>query len=457
LLKAAERVVPPIAEDHAGIGAVLSEFCKNLTDRRPLGIAVSGGSDSLGLLFGMAQVLPPTRLVALTVDHGLRDGSAEEARAVKWSCRRLGVRHETLLWQGEKPASGLQAKARAARYGLLSEAASRLGLAAIVTGHTSDDQTETLTMRRARGLRDGAPGLTGIPRASLFDGRVWVLRPLLGVDRASLRRYLLSAGMDWIEDPSNRDIRFERVRVRAGLAAKAATETFRDEASCPIAARIHMASQAAAFIGQACKIKTDGTIHVAMDRSFAGQARISAAQMAMHKMAALEALIGVCGGAARPLDRRGKSALQDFVSGRQAGSALAVGRTLLKRDGAGFALMRERRGLERLVIAPGQTVDWDGRYRITNLDRHSALGAVADGTGAALPSFSRDLGAGSRSWALTDGVCGGLVARRLVGGFSRVLPIYEFPLAQALARLAGGAAFPACPWAEPFAAAAEMV
>lgn len=437
----------PSAEANPDIGVILSEFCKNITDQRPLGVAVSGGSDSLGLLLGMTRSAPSTQLVALTVDHGLRNGAADEARTVKRFCRRLGVRHETLLWKGEKPVSGLQAKAREARYHLLSEAASRLGLAAILTGHTSDDQAETLAMRRARGLRDTAPGLTGIPQASLFDGRAWVLRPLLGVDRASLRRYLASAGVDWIEDPSNFDPRFERVRVRTGLEAQAMALASDDEAPRAVASRVRVASEAAVFVDQACETQMDGTWRVALDVPSAGEAEI----------AALEGLIRVCGGAARPLDRRGKSALQDFVSGCQAGSALTVGRTLIKRDGAGLALMRERRGLEELIIAPRQTTDWDGRFRITNLDRRSDLRVVADSQVAAMPLFSRDLSAGSRSWGSTDGVGGGFLVKRMVGGFSRVLPIYELPLAQALIRLSGGEAFPACPWAVPLAIAAEMV
>lgn len=438
--------MPPSAEANSDIGSILSDFSKTITDRRPLGVAVSGGSDSLGLLLGMARSVPPTQLVALTVDHGLRSGSADEARTVKRICRRLGVRHETLLWTGEKPVSGLQAKAREARYHLLSDAASRLGLAAILTGHTSDDQAETLTMRRTRGLRDDAPGLIGIPQASLFDGRSWVLRPLLGVDRASIRRYLAMAGVGWIEDPSNLDVRFERVRVRKGLEAQAMVSKSSDEASRAIASRVRIALEAAAFVDQACGVQRDGTWRVALDGRGAGEVEI----------AALEALIRVCGGAARPLDRRGKLALHGFVSGRQAGSALAVGRTLIKRDGAGFVLMRERRGLEELVIAPGQSGDWDRRFRITNLDRHSDLRVVADHKATAMPLFSRDFRAGSRSWSPTGGICGGFLVKRLVGGFSRVLPVYELPLAQALARLTGGAAFPACPWATPLAIATEM-
>jgi len=91
----------------------LSDFLSRLTDRRPLGVAVSGGSDSLGLLYGLAAVVPAHKLVALTVDHGLRSAAADEARWVKAQCRRLGIRHETLRWQSGHPVTGVQAAARA--------------------------------------------------------------------------------------------------------------------------------------------------------------------------------------------------------------------------------------------------------------------------------------------------------------------------------------------------------
>ena len=193
----------------------LSEFLAGLTDHRPLGVAVSGGSDSLGLLFGLAALVPAVKLVALTVDHGLRPGSADEARWVKSRCRRLGIRHETLKWDSGQPATGLQAAARAARYRLMAEASARLGLSAVLTAHTRDDQSETLVMRRARSASEDAPGLAGIPPATLFEGRMWVLRPLIGLPRSTIRDFLGEKGVaDWIEDPSNSDPRFERVRVR---------------------------------------------------------------------------------------------------------------------------------------------------------------------------------------------------------------------------------------------------
>jgi tRNA(Ile)-lysidine synthase len=425
--------------------AVLSKFSQNLNDKRPLGIAVSGGSDSLGLLLGLTRVIAPRRLVALTVDHGLRSDSADEARFVKSVCRGLGVCHETLIWSGEKPDAGLQAQARAARYGLLGRAAGKLGLAAVVTGHTSDDQRETLAMRRSRGLRETAPGLAGIPPASLFDGRMWVLRPLLGVKRADIRRFLYAAGANWLEDPSNRDERFERVRVRAALHSGQVAPDSPGECR-RAAARINLARNAAAFIEAGCQSSANGVVRVRLMDDYPEETVLTA----------LEALINTCGGAARSLDRRGKSALDAFVRGGTDASALTVGRMLLRRKGSTLSLRRERRGLDHLTVAADETAIWDGRYRIRNLDRRAELTVIADGAPGALPLFSRDWGAKSRSWSLNDGVAGGFLAERQFGRYSRVLPVYELPLAQSIARMDGSSPFPACPWDAALAIEADM-
>lgn len=419
----------------------LEDFLSALSDHRPLGIAVSGGSDSLGLLIGLVRLVSPARLVALTVDHGLRARSAEEARIVKAFSRQIGIRHETLLWRGEKPRTGIQAGARQARYRLLGEAASRLGLAAVLTGHTLDDQLETLAMRHARTPADGSPGLTGIPAASLFDGRMWVLRPLLGINRADIRDFLSAIGADWLEDPSNSDDRFERVRVRGSLKqGLPLRDGSLDTAERMAASRIAMAGAAADFVDRSCVVREDGIMRISLDGEGGDK----------HHLLALETLIAWCGGAARPLDRRGKVALQTFLETSGPGSALTVGRTLLRFERDFLSLRRESRGLQTLRVAPGHTQNWDGRYRITNLDRNSDLIVSADAGPAALPCFSRDSSAGSTLFSPVDGVEGGFIATRLAGRFSHVLPVYELPLAQALTRLAGERKFTASPWSGPW-------
>ena len=424
----------------------LTDFYSNLSDRRPLGIAVSGGSDSLGLLYGLAAVVPPHKLVALTVDHGLRPGSADEARWVKAQCRRLGIRHETLMWHSGQPVKGLQAAARAARYRLLVQASARLGLAAVVTAHTRNDQHETLAMRRARSASDDAPGLAGIPTATLFEERMWVLRPLLGLTRESIRNFLRSRGVTgWIEDPSNTDTRFERVRVRAQLEHHTPQQPGPDPAQITMR-RFQLASDAAALLDAACRVEGDGPVRVRFDAT----ARMDVVT------AALEALIDWQGGAARPLDRRGKATLASFLastSGKANGSVMSLGRTLVRRQGAFLTVERERRDVARLMLPPGDCGVWDKRFEICNRSKASPL-YVSGASAGVLPCFTRNQREYSTQFHRDDGVIGGFTCRPLLGRSSRILPVDQLPLAQALARLARDRPLPRCPLGETHGIAA---
>jgi len=179
-------------------------------------LAVSGGADSTALMV-LAQRWRRRRargpeLVAATVDHGLRPGSQAEAKAVGVLARRLGLKHETLMWRGTKPKTGVEAAARVARYRLLAELARRLGAEAIATAHTLDDQAETVLMRLAAG--SGPGGLAGMRTRDTRDGIV-LLRPLLGVRKARLVATLARADIAWVDDPMNADPAFARPRLRA--------------------------------------------------------------------------------------------------------------------------------------------------------------------------------------------------------------------------------------------------
>jgi tRNA(Ile)-lysidine synthase len=189
---------------------------RRLSDETSIAIAVSGGADSAGLLL-LAAAAWPGRVTALTVDHGLRDGSAAEAALVAAECARRGMPHRLLGWEGNKPAAGVQAAARAARYRLMTEWCAAAEVGVLMTAHHADDQAETLLMRLARG--SGSGGLAGIRvRRQLAPGVV-LLRPLLGVRRADLAAIAVAAGWPVTDDPSNANPRFLRTRARAALAA----------------------------------------------------------------------------------------------------------------------------------------------------------------------------------------------------------------------------------------------
>jgi tRNA(Ile)-lysidine synthase len=179
-----------------------------------LGVAVSGGPDSLALLL-LAHAALPGRVEAATVDHGLRAESPAEAAMVAAICAGLGVPHATLtVTVGE---GNLQAEARSARYGALAKWMEERQLAALATAHHADDQAETLLLRLNRG--SGVAGLAGVRARGRVPGSEQVLlRPLLGWRRAELGALVAGAGLTAAEDPSNSAARFDRVRIRRALA-----------------------------------------------------------------------------------------------------------------------------------------------------------------------------------------------------------------------------------------------
>lgn len=196
-------------------GALIGRFQAALGPvDHPLGLAISGGGDSVALLLLAVEAGLP--VAAVTVDHGLRAEAAAEAAWVAALCTRLGVRHEVLRWQGWDGAGNLQDAARRARLRLIADWAQRHGIGVVALGHTQDDQAETVLMRLAR--RAGVDGLSGMAAWRVHLGVGWV-RPLLGVSRGELRDWLKARGQEWIEDPSNQALRFDRVKARRALEA----------------------------------------------------------------------------------------------------------------------------------------------------------------------------------------------------------------------------------------------
>ena len=226
----------------------------DLIDQPAVVLAVSGGPDSTALMWLAARWRERHRrgpkLIAVTVDHGLRPEARREAAAVKRLAKRLGIVHRTLRWTGHKPTTGLQQKAREARYRLIAAAAARARATCVLTAHTIDDQAETILFRLARG--SGLAGLAGMARVRPLapvpaktrpgldpgwapvrrKGRaprdevmpatgVFLVRPLLDLPKSRLVATLRAAGVAAADDPSNRDPRFARTRLRAVMPALA--------------------------------------------------------------------------------------------------------------------------------------------------------------------------------------------------------------------------------------------
>lgn len=194
-----------------------------LRGAKAIGIAVSGGADSLALMLLLARwrdadpSAPP--MFVYSVDHALRPEAAGEVAFVLAEAAKLALPARGLRWDGEKPATGLSEAARRARYRLIGAAMERDGADILVTAHHQDDQAETVLMRLAHG--SGLAGLRGMAPLAEVEG-VAVARPLLALSRAELVGVVAEAGLKPVADPSNDDVHYERVRWRKALPELAA-------------------------------------------------------------------------------------------------------------------------------------------------------------------------------------------------------------------------------------------
>jgi tRNA(Ile)-lysidine synthase len=419
--------------------------------------AVSGGSDSTALLLSLkdhiAAVAPAAKLVAVTVDHALRPASAAEALAVKQLCGRLGIAHRTMVWTGAKPATGIPAAAREARYRLLAEAARAEGIGMVLTGHTADDQAETVAMRRQRGSTDDGRGLAGMAPATLYDGNVWIVRLLIGTRREALRAMLRHRQIQWIDDPTNADPTFERPRVRAAIGVD--VEGF--SAAIALAARaarerMEIGERAAALIATFATQPVPGLIRLAPE--FAHPADRGAA------VYALRILLATAGGAAFLPDEPRASSLFDRLAGRPFRASLS--RAAIDARRGGIFLHREARDLPAPVA--GFTL-WDRRRLITFSDieeglliapagpAHAARLAEALEDAAPKSLLRAALGAEPALWRGDKclGLAGknaiaGLAIRPVVAPWARFLPSFDLAPARAVAGLIGAGDVPQPPF-----------
>lgn len=176
-------------------------------------VSVSGGSDSLSLCFLLKKWLSQVniKLIAVIIDHKLRAESSKEADKVNILLRSYGFESHVIAWEGEKPSSNLQEKARLARYKLLTDYCHKNNISHIFTGHQLNDQAENFIIRADHG--SGVYGLSGISKSTEFNG-IKIIRPLLNFSKEELQDFLKSKNIEWVEDPSNHNEDFARVRAR---------------------------------------------------------------------------------------------------------------------------------------------------------------------------------------------------------------------------------------------------
>lgn len=333
--------------------------------------AVSGGSDSLGLLFllrdYMAMLKNPPRLIAVTVDHRLRAESKAEAENVGLLCRQYGIEHRILVWDDAKPASGLAAAARTARYRLLVQAARDAGGAFIVTGHTQDDQIETFLMRKERSAHAEARGLAAMSSRSLLDGlglegSVELDRPLLSVSRQALRDDLQGRGINWVDDPSNANTKYERPRIRLGIAAEADRQTVLDQIAEAGAARERDNAALIAALGNPAILRVDVTDALLVDPQLYAVLPDNVRRLFAGLLAA------IAGGRRFLPGDSERSRIERVLSGDDDNHRLTVFGALIERgdNGAPHRFLREKRNLPKLRLERDKPIIWDGRFRFLN-------------------------------------------------------------------------------------------
>ena len=336
-----------------------------------LAVAVSGGSDSLGLGLMLAEWVRERggQLHVLSVDHGLRPESAAECAQVAAIFAAIaGCSAHILRWDGEKPARGLQAAARAARYALMTAWCRARGILHLAVAHTADDQAETVAMRRTHG--SGTAGLAGMA-ATRPESGVRLLRPFLSVSRASVRAWLRGRGRDWIEDPSNKLTRFERVRVRQGLDAE------KSAAAIEVAARLGTARdarerEAARLLSEAGRVHEAGCVSVDL-------AALRAAAVEVRATALRQLILAVSGGHYAP-DLDGFLELLSAGKPGREPAARTLGGCLLQTLQRRLYVFREAAAIGPPVpVTPGWRGSWDGRFALVVSEELSPAGGWSVG------------------------------------------------------------------------------
>ena len=323
-------------------------------------VAVSGGSDSMALclLADRWARARDGRVVALTVDHGLRADSAHEAVQVGHWLSSRGIDHHVLTWTGSKPRTRIQEKARDARYDLLTTWCRSKGIGNLAFAHQLEDQAETFVMRLNRG--SGPNGLAGMSAVIEMDG-VRVIRPLLGVSRGELVKTIKAFGQPWVEDPSNRNRAFERIQIRENLPALAGAG-YPPKALVGLAAafgqlRKISETETAALLAGACVVHEAGFAEIDM-ALFA----TAPCLFATHALAQTAACIG---GGAYPPDKRKLADLYDWVCNDRRGKSLCVARCRFQKRKGHLIVCRENRGLPKQGLGQTNGNLWDGRFRLS--------------------------------------------------------------------------------------------
>jgi len=349
---------PKIAEKH--LEDLIKDALSAMQVQLPLALAVSGGGDSVALMHLVAvwardKGFDTKTIFVLTVDHGLRPAAAAEAGQVAAWAGALGLSHETLHWEGDKPQSRIQEKARAARYDLMGEWCAAHQVENLLLAHTASDQTETVGMRFLKG--SGTRGLAGMQATTELPQGVRLIRPLLAAGGDDLRTWLAKRELPWFEDPSNENQSYDRVRMRRML-----------EGDAPLAAQLDSLNDQASDARSAMEQATDDLLRdgaklnsglwAQVDRRIFRSAPPAIIAQALSRM------ILALGGGAYQAPQGALSQLTETIFAVDF-KAATLGRCIIAADGPQNLLIgREGRNITSLALTAEQEDVWDNRIRV---------------------------------------------------------------------------------------------
>ncbi|MEZ7880083.1 MAG: tRNA lysidine(34) synthetase TilS [Rhodospirillales bacterium] len=322
-----------------------------------IAIAVSGGGDSIALTYFAHEWARANggQITVLTVDHGLRSDSRSEAERVGGWINALGITHQILNWQGVKPKSRIQAMARNARYRLMDDWCKDNGVLHLLVAHNENDQAETYLMRKEHG--SGPDGLAAMSQI-LELSHCRLLRPLLAENTQNLRHFLMVQNAKWVEDPSNQNPIFERVRMRLHIKD--------EKISC-----LDVATTAAQFGNSRLRNSRalSALIAFGVQLSPLGFAYVNLSVLTNASsddiMRLFARVLMTVGGRSYAPSRTQLEFLVGKLLNNSASSVTGGGcQVIHKRDG--FLVAREKRGLPLpVLVAPKETIHWDHRFKMT--------------------------------------------------------------------------------------------
>jgi tRNA(Ile)-lysidine synthase len=322
-----------------------------------IAIAVSGGGDSIALTYFAHEWAKSNggQITVLTVDHGLRSDSRSEAERVGGWINALGITHQILNWQGVKPKSRIQAMARNARYRLMDDWCKDNGVLHLLVAHNENDQAETYLMRKEHG--SGPDGLAAMSQI-LELSHCRLLRPLLAENTQNLRHFLMVQNAKWVEDPSNQNPIFERVRMRLHIKD--------EKISC-----LDVATTAAQFGNSRLRNSRalSALIACGVQLSPLGFAYVNLSVLTNASsddiMRLFARVLMTVGGRSYAPSRTQLEFLVGKLLNNSASSVTGGGcQVIHKRDG--FLVAREKRGLPLpVLVAPKETIHWDHRFKMT--------------------------------------------------------------------------------------------